>query len=273
MKSIVVPINFSSCSGNAARYAADLAKVIHADLHLIHVIEVPVTSAELTMTQQLYQEMLEAANTSLKELQAELTKRTKRSIKIDTRLEAGAVAAKIKDICQELKPYAVVLGSAGTTFEKFLAGSPIGALLRNLDYPVLVVPESYAFHRINRILLACDLDDIRSGLPNTLPLLKHLRDHFGSRFDIVTIETRKVLSKEQNAVDPEGWKDELKELCPKHYYLRKANVEEGILEFLSHNEADLILVFPKKHGFLDFHVSQSQKVAQHSPIPVLSLHA
>ena len=273
MKSIVVPINFSPCAANAGRYAADLALAINADLHLIHVIQVPVNSAELLMTQYLYEEMVESADIALKQLQFELTKRTNNRVKVDTTLEAGSVGEKVRDLCQQVKPYAVVLGVTGSTFEKFLAGSPVASLLHNLDFPVLVVPETYTFHRFHRILLACDLEDIGSGVPNSLPLLKDLRDYFGSRFDIVTVETRRVLSDEATCFESGGWKEQLKELYPEIHYIRKPNVKEGILEYLGHNEADLIMVFPKKHSFFDFHTSQSRQLAHHSPIPVLSLHA
>jgi nucleotide-binding universal stress UspA family protein len=273
MKSIIVPINFSPCAANAARYAADLAQAILADLHLIHVFQVPVNSAELMMNQYLYDQMVESADVALKQLQFELTKRTNNRIKVDATLGAGNVASKVNDLCRVLKPYAIVLGTTGPTFEKFLAGSPVASLIHNLDFPVLVVPETYTFHRFLRILLACDLEDIGSGMPNSLPLLKDLRAHFGSRFDIVTVETRKALNEEQCVFDSDGWKGELKDLYPEVHYVRKPKVEDGILEYLAHNEADLVMVFPKKHSFFDFHVSQSRKVAQHSPIPVLSLHA
>jgi nucleotide-binding universal stress UspA family protein len=272
MKSIVVPINFSPCATNAANYAADLAKAIHADLHLIHVIQVPVNSAELMMTQYLYESMVESASVSLKQLQVALTRRTNNRISVETTLEAGSLGAKVKDLCQKLQPYAIILGAAGPNFNKMVAGSPVASMLHNLDFPILVVPESYTFHRFHRILLACDLEDIGSGIPYSLPLLKDLRDHFGSRFDIVTVETRKVLSEEKHVFDFDGWKNKLKELYPELHYVRKPKVEDGILDYLAQNEADLILVFPKKHGFFDFHVSQSRKVAQNSPIPVLSLH-
>lgn len=273
MKSIVVPINFSPCAINAAHYAADLAEVIHADLHLIHVIQVPVNTAELMMTQEVYEEMVQAADASLKELQVELTRRTHHKVQIDTTLDAGSIAAKVKGRCQELQPYALVLGATGPTFEKFLAGSPVASLLHNLDCPVLVVPETHTFQPLRRILLACDLDDLGSGMPRSLPLLKDLREHFGSRFDILTVETAKVRSDGEYVFQSASCKIELKELYPEFHHIRKPKVEEGILEYLAHNEADLILVFPKKHGFLDFHTSQSRKVAQHSPVPVLSLHA
>lgn len=272
MKSIVVPVNFSPCATNAARYAADLAQAIQADLHLIHVIQVPVNSAELMMTQELYEDMLESANTSLKELQVELRKRTDRRVKVEISLDAGSAADKVKDLCRQLKPYAVVLGASGPTLEKFLGGSPVASLLRNLDFPVLVVPVTATFQQFRHILLACDVDDIGSGMAGSLPLLKDLRDHFGSRFAIVTVETRKVLAEEATCYASSSWREPLKDFYPEIYYIRKPRVEDGILEYLGNNDADLIMVFPKKHGPLDFHVSQSRKLAQHSPIPVLSLH-
>jgi nucleotide-binding universal stress UspA family protein len=273
MKSIVVPINFSACAANAARYAADLALVLKADIHLIHVIQVPVDSADLLMTEDLYQEMIDAANLDLQTLQSELTGRTQQKIKVDYSVESGNIAAKVQERCLQLKPYAVVLGATGSTLEKFLVTSPVSSLLRKLDYPVLIVPEGAAFHNFRHILLACDLDDIGSGMPNSLPLLNDLRAYFGSRFDIVTVETERVPGDGASPFASGGWKEAFKDLHPAIHCIHKPKVEAGILEYLAGNEADLVIVFPKKHGFLDFHTSQSRKLAEHSPVPVLSLHA
>jgi len=108
---------------------------------------------------------------------------------------------------------------------------------------VLVVPEISIFQQFRRILLAFDLDDIGSGLPTCLPLLKELREHFGSRIDIITVETRKVLTDEASFFESGGWKEQLKELYPEIHYIRKSKVE-GILEFLNQSKADLVMVFP-----------------------------
>jgi nucleotide-binding universal stress UspA family protein len=272
MTSIIIPVNFSACSENAARYAADLAQAIRADLHLIHVIEIPMTSADMVMTEALYQEMVESSSASLKELQLRLQKRTHNTIKVDTQIEVGSVTGKMKEVCHELRPYAVVLGASGPSFEKFLAGSPVSSLLHNLNYPVLVVPETATFHQFRRVLLACDLDDIGSGIPLSLPLLKDLRQFFGSKFDIVTVETGTVLSDEQKTFKYEGWKYQLKDLYPEIHYIRNSKVEDGIQEYLSKHETDLVMVFPKKHSLFEFHTSQSKKFTKHSTIPVMSMH-
>ena len=272
MKPIIIPVNFSDCSNNAARYAADLALAIKVDLHLIHVIEITTTSADTVVTEAVYETMVESANNSLKELQFELRRRTCHGVKVETRMEVGSAIAKMKQLCEELQPYAVVLGASGPTLEKFLAGSPVSSLLHNLNYPVLVIPEGVTFHQFRHVLLACDLDDIGSGIPLSLPLLKDLRHYFGSRFDIVTVETRAVLSEEQKTFQCESWKDQLKGFYPEIHYIRNPRVEDGIREYLGKHEADLVIVFPKKHGFFEFHISQSKKFARNSTIPVMSLH-
>lgn len=272
MSVLITPVNFSTSSNNAARYAADLAKAMKADLLLVHVIEIPMTTAELLLTDALYETMAQSANDALKELQVELQTRTGHNTKIEIRMEVGGVTAKMKEISEEIQPYIILLGTSAPSLGKYLAGSPVASLLHKLNFPVLVVPETAAFHPYRHILLAFDLEDINSGTPLSLPLLKDLRDHFGSRFDIVTVETGAPLSDEQKTLQRENWKHQLKDIDPEIHYVRKSQVEEGIQEYLNTNEADLALVFPKKHSFFEFHTSQSGKVAKHSSIPVISLH-
>jgi len=272
MKPIIVPVNFSTYAVNAARYAADLALALHAELYLVHVIQVPVASTEMPMSESLYKEMVDSAELNLEGLKAELVKRTIQRVPVKCIIKVGSVSVKIKGLCEELEPYAVVLGAAGTTLEKFLATSPAASLLHSLHYPVLVVPETGVFHHFRRVLLACEPKDISAGIPNSLPLLKDLRRCFGSRIDIVTIETA-PLAEEETVYPCEVWKGAFSEFHPELHYIKAAKVEEGILQFLGHHEADLVMVFPKRHRMFEFHVSQSRKLTKRSPIPVISIHA
>ncbi|MDO6432082.1 universal stress protein [Flavitalea sp. BT771] len=273
MKPIIVPVNFSEYAVNAARYAADLALAIRAELYLVHVIQVPVASTEMPMAESLYKEMVDSAELNLESLKAELMKRTIQRVPVRCILKVGSVSGKIKDLCQELGPYAVVLGAAGTTLEKFLASSPAASLLHSLHYPVLVVPETGVFHHFRRILLACEPKDIGAGIPYSLPLLKDMRRCFGSRIDILTIETEATANEEPAVYPSEVWKGAFGEFHPELHYVRAARIEEGILQFLGHHEADLVMVFPKRHRLFEFHVSQSRKLTKRSPIPVMSIHA
>ncbi len=48
MKNIIVPVNFSANSDNAALYAADMALAVDAHIHLIYVLRLPVTPLRRT---------------------------------------------------------------------------------------------------------------------------------------------------------------------------------------------------------------------------------
>jgi nucleotide-binding universal stress UspA family protein len=268
MKPIIVPVNFSACSHNAALYAADLARVLRSDLHLFHVVGIPFTTSEVAMTTFIYEEMVKAANTSLKELQVDLTRHTHGKVRVEIRLEVGSLGVRLRELCRNLQPYAVVVGTSGPTVEKFMAGSPVSSLLKHMQSPIIVVPEKASFRHYHRVLLACGSDDLDSGLLQFLPLLKELRDHFGSRFDIVTVDTDGP-----GAVKPGAtYQEELKDLYPDIHLIHARKVEEGVGQYLADHEVDLILVFPKKHALLDFHISHSRKLARNSPVPVMSLH-
>jgi nucleotide-binding universal stress UspA family protein len=223
------------------------------------------------MTQYTYDTMVDSANTFIKDVQIELIQRTHNKIPVHTHVETGTVYGQVEALCDRLKPYAVILGASGPTFEKFVSGSPVGSLL-HLPFPVLVVPEHVPFHRFQQIVLACDINDLESGLPHSLPLLKELQKRFDAHIDIVTVESGKTWTGEQFYVQAEAWKTRLKDLQPEMHLVHHARVEEGLLDFLADHPADLVIVFPKKHSFLEFHTSQSRKFAKHSNVPVLSLH-
>ncbi|WP_431209567.1 universal stress protein [Puia sp. P3] len=271
MRSLIVPVNFSECASCAARYASDLAMAIEGELHLINVVEYPFTSPDLVMSEDVYGVMLDSANIYLKEMQTELQKRTANKVPVHISVGVGDVFAQVEQLCQTVKPYAIVIGSSGPTFEKFIAGSRIGALLR-LPWPVLVIPERETFHYFKNITLACDPTDLDSGLPHSLPLIEELHQRFNATIDVVTVGANGNATAGQFHLQSKAWQDRLSQVQPRLHMIHGKNIEEGLFHFLADNPADLVVVFPKKHNFLEFHTRQSKKIAKHSSIPVMSLH-
>src|SRR5579863_8057303 len=120
MKSILVPVNFSACSFNAARYAADLAKATGAELHLLHVLQIPLTSTEVVMDDSLYTQISEAGEGSLREMKSDILEQTSGLVGVTTHLQTGAVAEKVEEWYGALKADLIVMGVTGPTMEKFL---------------------------------------------------------------------------------------------------------------------------------------------------------
>jgi nucleotide-binding universal stress UspA family protein len=257
MRSIVVPVDFPDSSSNAARYAADLALAINADIHLIHVLEPPIAAAELPVPEYVFEEMQQEGLTMLRSLSGELSGRTGNKVRITSDLDVGAIEYRLDEFCRQINPFLVVTANA--------------PLARKLPSPALYVPEDTVFHPIKKIVLACELDDLGAGIPASLPFLKELADLLDAKYQVINISTR-AQDREANAVFS-AWEDRLRELFPQTHFERSNNIGDSVNKYLCSSGADWLIVFPKRHKLLDFHVSQSKKIAKACTIPVMSVHA
>lgn len=272
MKSIVVPVNFSAGSANAARYAADLAMAIGGELHLIHVLQLPFTSAEIPMPDDVFEEMRLSAAHELGALAAELAKRTEGKVKIDTCLEAVSVEYKLEKFCRQQEPFIVVMGAEGSFLDRMMGGSHTLNALGHLPYPLLVIPPTATFHAIKKILLACDQGDIESGIGVAPSFLKELRDLFGAHFEVIHVADRKEAGQGQESFEYDAWNRRLQAIYPELHFVHTARISDGIEQYLQHHPADWLMVFPKKHSVPALHSSQAKKIVLHSPVPVMSIH-
>lgn len=273
MRTIVTPVNFSPNSANAARYAADLAVAAQADLHLYYVLELPVSVAEFPVNDYIFNEMQEAGAQSLKQLREELVKRTDGKVNVFVHMEVGSIEYKIEEFCLQKKPFVVVMGASGNTLERALSGSNLVAAIRHLPYPLIVVPENAVFRQIRTVVMACDLDDLAGGIPVKSSFLQELKDIFNARFDVVNINTRSQQQSTSSIMEVEAWKDCIRGTFQEVHFVETDNVEDGLGQYLNEHPADLLLVFPKKHNILEFHRSHAKKIALHSSVPVMSVHA
>jgi len=269
MKPLLVPTNFSSGSVNAANYAADMALALNTDLYLLHVLQLPVSASEVPLTEDVYEDMQQQGEEGLNSLKADLEKRTGGKINISTILETGSVEHHLEEFCNRRNPFAVIMGIGKNGAERFMFGSNALFAIQHLRYPLLVIPDEVSFHAIKKIVLACDLTDSNESLP--IGYLKELQLVFHASFDVLNINTKKINDIKSNH-EFASLKDMLRDLYPTYYFNIANSVEEGINKFLDENDADLLLLIPKRHGIFEFHRSHTKKMALKSPVPVMSIH-
>lgn len=272
MRTIVVPVNFTPVSNNAARYAADFAAVIGGDLRLIHILQMPFTALEYPLPDTTFEVLRDSAATQLKELAAMLNKRTAGRVPVEIHMELGGVEYKLQKYCKAIQPFLVVMGAAGLPLDRLLTGSPTLQALRRLPYPMLVIPEGVRFEQPERIVLACDLDDIHSGMAGATGFLRELKDLLGARFDIVNVTTPAEEGQGEMVFMYEAWRTRMREIYPELHFVHTDRVNKGIGDYLKDHPADWLIVFPKKHAFYALHSSQAKTIVLHSPIPVMSIH-
>lgn len=270
MKTIIMATDFSDVADNAANYAADMASAIGADLVLLHIYQIPVAYLEVPIATE-QDGSREDAETKLDLLRHQLAMRAAGKLHIKSRFEVGAFFPTLDHICEEIKPYAVVMGSQGSTAAQrvFLGGHTVYAM-KHLLWPLITVPPFARFSQIKKICLACDFKKIADSTPidEVKTLVKDMRA------ELHVVQFNKDDSYHSDEAIETGLKlRELLAILNPHYHLITGqSTDESIIGFVENNDIDLLITLPKRRGLLNqlIHRSVSKRIILHSHIPVMS---
>ena len=158
MKKIIIATDFSPVAENAIAYGTKMALSIKADILLFHVYQPPVVVFDVPIIiddESLKKEIEKKINL----LKIRLEKETNNTIKIETEEGMGLFFHELEKVCEREKPYAVVMGSQGTTAsDRILFGSETVRAMKYLKWPLITIPSEAKFSSINKIGLTCDLE-------------------------------------------------------------------------------------------------------------------
>lgn len=259
MKPIIVPVDFTANSANAARYAADLALAIHSNLYLVYIFRPPFSAAEIPLPESVYEELREDGLNLLNDLSDQLIIRTKYQLRVFTHMVTGGIESGLEAFCREHDPLLVVIGASGHSTQR-------------LHYPVLVIPENAAWRPVRTIVVACDKEDIDGGIPEVLPFLRVLNGLLGARLEVLHVIRGGADNASDAIAEYDVWKGDVAALAPELHFVRKTSVPCGVNDYLSSHEADWLMVLPKSHCLLEFHASRAKQIVLATSIPVVSLH-
>jgi hypothetical protein len=67
----------------------------------------------------------------------------------------------------------------------------------------------------------------------------------------------------------------LKDFHPEYYFIRLYDFTDAINQFVLDKNIDMILTVPKSHSFLKsvFKTTHTSKLAYHSHVPIVAIHA
>jgi len=269
MKTIIALTNFSESSHNAVNYAADMCKALRGELVLTHVVQMPV-AFDVPLSDYEYNTIQQEASDELARFKEVLLIRTKGEIAITTKVMGGTMMHEIEDVCENKQPFLVVIGTERMHWaERFIFGSNTFNSVKNLHYPVLVVPQNASFKHIERITLASDFQDI-DEVP--VSLLRELVGIFNTSVDIVHVNGN-ADDEIKGAVAFNHLKQHLSEFNPRIHFIKGDNVEQAINDYAEAHKQDLVMVISRKHNFFEslIHKSQSRQITLNPHIPVLAV--
>lgn len=274
MKTIIVPTDFSDTAYNAARYAIGLAQQIGVSrIILYHAYEliVPIPDMPTAVPMVNMEDLRDASVEGLEKMKSTLVGELPPSVTISIRADNHLLAANIDQVCKEEAADLVVMGiTGGSQLEEILVGSNTVDVVKNSNYPIIVVPTAASFKTIKKIVFACDLRKVAKTTRKE-PLHK-LLDAFMPELLVLNVqkEGKENLHGEEN----QELDNMLHNYNPQYHFIDHPNVVEGITQFADKEAADLLLIIPKKHGLFDsiFKRSHTSRIAFNTHVPLLSIH-
>ena len=274
MKPIIAPTDFSPVSLNAVNYAADLACAINGSLFLIHVFHLPMVYSEVPVAIGNVDDMVKEAEEKIKELTEKVARATGGRIKINSEVKVGSVVPELETLCETIDPCYIVMGTQGAgKFERLLWGSNTVSAMKNISWPLIIVPPDAKFTSIKKIGFACDLKNVAETAP--IEEIEDLVKRFGAELHVVHVNAEDGQAYGPEIIDESTLLQEmLDELHPVYHFLNDVNIEVGLSEYAEKNKLDLLIVVPKRHNLIDklLHKSHSKQLVLHTHVPVISMH-
>lgn len=275
MNTILALTNFTPISINAVNYAADVSAFIHAELQIINICELPVAFTEVPLATYDVDALVKNAERQLADLKQTVANRLPNLISIETIVKQGDILSEINRYCEELQPFAVVMGAeTATSFEQFMFGGKTVSAVHQLQWPIMVVPEDVQFKGIKKIGLACDFKNVIDSVPAAE--IKMMVHNFNAELHVVNVYPEKLGgSLSASDVAESGLlQTMLQDLNPLYHFISDNDVEQSINDFADKNELDMLIIIPKKHLLINkiFQHSYSKRMVLQMRVPVLAIH-
>lgn len=272
MKTIIVATDFSKNANNALEYAAGLAACAHAEIVLFHAFQLPVHASNTLLSAKAYDEILTADEERLKALAKSASVRY--GITVHSFIKMSSINDELDKLVADLQADLVVMGMHENDWSDKLLGNTTTAVIRQANYPVLVVPENASFAQVEKLLYAFDNSCVY--VPNTLSSLKNFANNFKAEVQVFHVESPKstlVERKENAASSIPVVEMALSEV--EHCYRDVTEddvvqaIEKGVQEF----DADILVMVPHKLSFWEvlLNKSKTREMALRTHVPLLVL--
>lgn len=261
MNTVIVPVDFSETSLNAARYAAQLL------------------TGHYGVTMLLYHHYSKTSERSESEetlagLKQEIT--AKFPVQIDTLAHQGDdFIEDLEKAVRHRRPDLVIMGITGRSpLGQVLIGSNTLKFAETRACPVLIVPEQAAYREVKNVMLASDFKNVFNTTPSAP--IKDFLQTFRPQFHVVNVDHEHYVSlSESYEREKADFTGMFREFNPEFYFMRLFDIDEALNMFAKEKNIDLIIAIQKQHSFFDKlfrKTGTTKKLSYQSEVPVLVVH-
>lgn len=271
MKKILIPVDFSLSSKNAATYAGELAHVFNAEIVLLNVINPPVVIDQDSLPSIVHsQSILHDHNKAL--LKKELDAFSKnQSTETKGFVKEGFPSDVILQTARENHIDLIVMGMKGKGRSNSLFGSTTTAVIRRSSIPVFVIPETAAFSRVRSIAFATDF--VFQAEDHRFKLLIDLATKFDATIDILNVQRAEAVLTDHEFSGKIKTHLAFGNTKNNFHSIKHNNILEGITDFIESNESDILAMMAQRRSFFTrvFRRTFTKEMSYVTTIPLLVL--
>jgi nucleotide-binding universal stress UspA family protein len=237
MKTVIIPVDFSETSLNAARYAAGMLSG-KQDTHII------------LFNLYEHDDEYETAGNYLNSLDS------------------------LERLAYQKSATLIVMGITGKAgLKKALVGSNTLKIAERDVCPVLIIPPDAKFNGIKNVALASEMKDVETATPALH--INNVLELFNARLHIVNVDsTLHVALTEEKKEEKKKMQKLFKKFNPEFYFIGTSDFTDTIEQFAADQAIDMIITVPHYHNFYGkvFGGSNTKKLAYHSTVPVMAAY-
>ena len=260
MRTVLVPVDFSETSLNAATYAVKmLTGVYGVNMILYHVYEKPEQAVAADKEMNLLKEKLSDIGI----------------VKMQILCEAGHDFDHcIERLARENPADMIIMGITGKNkiAQTFIGSNTLKLIKKNLC-PVLIVPPAARFTHLKNMALTSDF----AGGPSATAagILKNILSSYYAKLHIVNVNPEHNISiTEPYQAVKNIMEDTFNGYQHEFYFISLYDFHDTMSLFVNDHHIDMIVTLPKDHNWLNSLTggSHTKKMAYDSTIPVLAMH-
>lgn len=274
MKKILFPTDFSPVATNAFIHALEFAKIVHAEIVLLHTFEIPMYDTQFFPANYaiLYDSLALSQFDAFKEqvpMLRELAEgRNLQNIKLSHRLTEGDLLSNIVAIIQEEHIDFIIMGTAGASgWDAFFMGTHTANSISATNVPLLCVPEQAIFKPISVIGFTTRF---RTKDKKALKKVLNIARKTNAIVKCLYVKTSNSdVTKETIA----AWEEEFSADPVQFHVIHSDEVATSIEDFIQYKEIDVLTMLPYKRSFFEgiFNPSLTKKMARNLEIPILAI--
>jgi nucleotide-binding universal stress UspA family protein len=282
MKRILVPTDFSTCANNAVDFAVQSAKLLPAEIILLHAFEVKgnIYTDYMGVNKEFNQSLLDEVYSKLAQLKKSIEETE--AVTVTTEVLRGTVKDAVLETAAANNADLIVMGTLGASgLKEKLWGSKTAAIIGTSKVPVMVIPYEYEWKKPEKILVTTNHFEKE---PAILDFVFELADLYMAQVQ-VAVFTDEDDDKAATHLDHIRKIPQYEKLLKQQYkeetltatHLYGLEFEETLQKHIKEREIDILgmITYQKEDGFWDrmFNPSKTKRMSYHTKIPLLAIPA